>query len=79
MTPKLPWNHAQVEWYGWTADGQLFDSSINRGEPQVEVQQQNVPKGFWEGGMRLGWDINDGYIMIYVCIIWYIIDIFLDR
>lgn len=42
-------NRAVVEWYGWTADGQLFDSSINRGEPQVEVQQQNVPKGFWEG------------------------------
>lgn len=45
------WDTAQVEWYGWTADGVLFDAAINRGEPAVEVQQQNVPKGFWEGAI----------------------------
>ncbi|CAK9060093.1 Hypothetical protein (Fragment) [Durusdinium trenchii] len=43
-------NRAMVEWYGWTAiDGQLFDASYNRAPGAVEVQQQNVPKGFWEG------------------------------
>eukprot|EP00434_Breviolum_minutum_P038210 symbB.v1.2.033890.t1/scaffold4268.1/size42138/3 len=42
-------NRAVVEWYGWTADGQLFDAALNRGEPAVEVQQSTVPKGFWEG------------------------------
>ena len=38
-----------MEWYGWTADGNLFDAGANRGSAAKEVQQQNVPKGFWEG------------------------------
>jgi len=37
-----------VEYYGWTTDGQLFDSSTMRGQT-VELQQKNVPKGVWEG------------------------------
>ncbi|CAJ1332854.1 unnamed protein product [Effrenium voratum] len=46
---EAEFNRAVVEWYGWTADGQLFDASLNQGKSAVEVQQQNVPKGFWEG------------------------------
>lgn len=66
----VPPRPLKVEWYGWTAiDGQLFDASYNRAPGAVEVQQQNVPKGFWEGEMEFkqgtdasleGWIIVDG-------------------
>ena len=39
-----------MEYYGWTTDGQLFDSSTMRGQT-VELQQKNVPKGVWEGAV----------------------------
>mmetsp|Transcript_12186 Transcript_12186/g.29100 ORF Transcript_12186/g.29100 Transcript_12186/m.29100 type:complete len:331 (-) Transcript_12186:15-1007(-) len=38
-----------VEYYGWTPDGQLFDAALLRGQSTIELQQKNVPKGFWEG------------------------------
>jgi len=61
MVPTHAWLN-EVEWYGWTADGQLFDAALNRGEPAVEVQQSTVPKGFWEGADKPNWSIQGRFV-----------------
>ena len=61
MVPTHEWLN-EVEWYGWTADGQLFDAALNRGEPAVEVQQSTVPKGFWEGADKPNWSIQGRFV-----------------
>jgi FKBP-type peptidyl-prolyl cis-trans isomerase len=44
----LPYDRVTVHYTGWTTDGQMFDSSITRGEPAIFGVNQLIP-GFTEG------------------------------
>lgn len=42
------WNRVRVHYTGWTTDGQMFDSSVTRGEPAVFALDE-VIRGWTEG------------------------------
>jgi peptidylprolyl isomerase len=43
-----PWDHATVHYSGWTTDGKLFDSSVQRGKPASFPLNRVIP-GWTEG------------------------------
>ena len=56
-----------MEYYGWTTDGLLFDSSVLRGR-SAELQQKNVPKGVWEGAAYLNTPSFFTSTLVIMCI-----------
>lgn len=46
-----PRGHVLVHWTGWTTDGQMFDSSVARGEPQSFDVEDVIPG--WAEGLQL--------------------------